>query len=68
TFEATDASGNTAECSFTVTVIDNENPEITCPSNITETVAIGQTGKIINYTLPVFNDKCSASIQQTAGF
>ena len=68
TFEATDAAGNKAECSFTITVIDNENPTITCPSNRTETVAIGQTGKVVTYTLPVFNDNCSgSSIVQTTG-
>ena len=31
---ATDASGNTAICSFTVTVNDNEKPTITCPANM----------------------------------
>ncbi|MCJ7758466.1 MAG: HYR domain-containing protein, partial [Gillisia sp.] len=47
---------------------DTENPTITCPSNITETVAIGQTGKMVSYTLPVFNDNCSgSSMVQTAG-
>ena len=33
---ATDASGNTSTCSFTVTVLDNENPVITAkPSDVT---------------------------------
>jgi len=32
---ATDASGNSANCSFTVTVIDTTPPEITCPADIT---------------------------------
>src|SRR6185436_4011392 len=31
---ATDASGNTTSCSFTVTVTDAENPVITCPGNL----------------------------------
>ena len=31
---ATDASGNTSSCTFTVTVTDTENPVITCPSNL----------------------------------
>ena len=30
---ATDASGNTTSCSFTVTVTDAQNPVITCPGN-----------------------------------
>ncbi|MBK9452429.1 MAG: HYR domain-containing protein [Bacteroidetes bacterium] len=31
----TDAAGNTATCSFTVVISDNELPTITCPANIT---------------------------------
>ena len=31
TWKATDAVGNTATCSFTVTVIDNQAPVVTCP-------------------------------------
>lgn len=31
TYTATDASGNSATCSFTVTVQDKEEPDITCP-------------------------------------
>ncbi|MBK7761816.1 MAG: HYR domain-containing protein [Bacteroidetes bacterium] len=33
-FTVTDASGNTATCSFTVTVNDTEAPTINCPGNI----------------------------------
>ena len=33
TYEAIDACGNTAECIFTVTVIDSDVPTILCPSN-----------------------------------
>jgi len=35
TFTATDASGNSAICSTTVTVVDTTPPEITCPANVT---------------------------------
>ncbi|MGB4841073.1 MAG: HYR domain-containing protein, partial [Saprospiraceae bacterium] len=34
-FKATDASGNTSTCGFTVTVRDSEIPLISCPSDIT---------------------------------
>jgi regulation of enolase protein 1 (concanavalin A-like superfamily) len=34
TYTATDACGNTASCSFTVTVEDNEPPLITCPTGV----------------------------------
>ena len=31
----TDAAGNTATCQYDVVVIDDENPTITCPANVT---------------------------------
>ncbi|HRI27348.1 MAG TPA: HYR domain-containing protein, partial [Chitinophagales bacterium] len=34
TYTATDASGNTATCAFTVTVLDPNPPAITCPANM----------------------------------
>ena len=40
TFQVEDASGNTATCSFDVTVNDNEAPEITSVSNITQNVDV----------------------------
>ena len=33
TYLATDGAGLTADCSFEVTVTDNQNPELLCPSN-----------------------------------
>ncbi|MCI0596224.1 MAG: HYR domain-containing protein [candidate division Zixibacteria bacterium] len=47
---ATDASGNTASCSFTVTVNDNENPTVNCPANITTNTAPGRCDATVNYT------------------
>jgi len=32
---ATDASGNTASCTFTVTVVDTTPPQISCPADVT---------------------------------
>jgi hypothetical protein len=34
-YEASDAAGNTIECSFTIEVIDTEEPVIVCPPNLT---------------------------------
>ena len=34
TFVVTDASGNTATCTFNITVNDSENPTITCSGDI----------------------------------
>jgi hypothetical protein len=61
-YEITDASGNTATCSFTVTVIDNELPQITCPADITVNVDPGQCGALVNFTPPVGTDNCPAAV------
>src|SRR5207253_6678999 len=40
TCQVTDASGNNStDCTFTVTVADNQPPTVTCPGNITTTTA-----------------------------
>ncbi len=35
TYTVTDTTGNTASCSFTVTINDAEAPDITCPADVT---------------------------------
>ena len=66
TFTVTDASGNTASCSFTVTVNDTENPTISCPGNISRNADPGNCGAVVNYTVN-FADNCTgAVIQQTS--
>src|SRR5690606_16564107 len=40
TWTATDENSNTDVCSFDVTVVDNENPEITCVGDQTVDVAV----------------------------
>ncbi|MEM7105383.1 MAG: HYR domain-containing protein [Bacteroidota bacterium] len=57
TVTATDAAGNTAMCSFNITVIDNENPTITCPADITVNNDAGQCGAVVSYS-PTANDNC----------
>jgi hypothetical protein len=69
TFRVTDASGNTATCSFTVVISDNQLPTITCPANInrlaTNTDCISST---VIFTAPVFSDNCPGFVSsQTAG-
>lgn len=69
TFRATDASGNTADCSFTVTVVDIEDPVISCPGDIAVVSTTGNCGAVINYTAPVGTDNCpGVSNALTAGF
>ncbi|WP_262708626.1 HYR domain-containing protein, partial [Hyunsoonleella flava] len=68
TFQVEDASGNTATCSFDVTVTDNEDPEITCPGDFNMNVDAGTCGAIVTYTTPVGTDNSTgATTTQIAG-
>lgn len=53
---ATDTSGNTAECSFTVTVNNVEPPVIDCPEDITVLNDPGTNGAIVNFPDPIVSD------------
>jgi len=63
TFKVTDASGNSASCSFTVTVNDDEDPTITCPANQTRTSDPGCTYTVSSTEFdPLsFGDNCAGS-------
>ncbi|MEM7185977.1 MAG: HYR domain-containing protein, partial [Bacteroidota bacterium] len=61
TYTVTDASGNTAMCSFDVTVNDTEDPTIVCPANITVSNDPGDCGAIVTYTAPVGTDNCTGA-------
>ena len=68
TFEVKASNGQTATCSFTVTVVDAEAPTITCPANITVNNSAGQCGAVVTFTAPVGADNCAGAITtQTAG-
>lgn len=56
-YTATDASGNSSTCSFTVTVNDTEQPVLSCPSNITVNNDAGDCGAIVNFSV-VATDNC----------
>ena len=62
TATATDVAGNTATCSFTVTVWDCENPHITCPGTVTTTNDPGKcyaTGVALD--TPITSDNCGVA-------
>ncbi len=62
TYEVVDGAGNTATCSSTVIVIDNELPTIICPP------AIQSCDSIITFSDPVVADNCSGeSLVLTSG-
>ena len=63
-YTATDASGNSSTCSFTVTITDTKKPEIKCPKNIK-----GCSGAVISYATPVGSDDCSTpTVVRTTGY
>jgi gliding motility-associated-like protein len=59
TLNVIDAGGNTAECSFTLSVFENVSPTISCPANITTCVPN------VTFAAPIFNDNCLVSLLQT---
>src|SRR5206468_5782766 len=68
TFVVTDVAGNSATCSFTVTVSDTQTPVIVCPADITQNTDLNACGATVNYTAPVGTDNCpGSSTVQTAG-
>src|SRR5207249_2044169 len=54
---ATDASGNTAGCSFAVVVRDLEPPAITCSTNIVTQTDLTQCSAVVNFTTAT-GDNC----------
>ncbi|RPA69155.1 HYR domain-containing protein [Cyclobacteriaceae bacterium YHN15] len=69
TWNAEDAAGNQADpVTQTVTVTDTEAPVITCPADISTTVAFGETGAVVSYDLPTATDNCgTTSVQLISG-
>ncbi len=45
-------------CSFTVTVVDDTPPNLTCPADINVNVQSTQKCAVVNYTTPAANDNC----------
>ena len=66
TVTATNSCGNVS-CNFTVTVVDNQLPLISCPANIS-VIATSAAGAVVNYTAPVGTDNCYSTTARTAGF
>lgn len=59
TCSATDAYGNTDSCTFDVIVIDNEEPVISCPANITVANDSGACEAAVTYPHATAIDNCS---------
>ena len=52
TLLATDVSGNSASCTFNITVNDTEPPTANCPSIVTASNDVGQCGANVNFSIP----------------
>ncbi|MCS4435325.1 choice-of-anchor tandem repeat GloVer-containing protein [Aquiflexum gelatinilyticum] len=66
----TDDAGATGSLEVEILLTpDTEDPIISCPDDINETVAFGETGKTISYSDPSFSDNCTgAGIELKSGF
>ncbi len=68
TFTVTDVFGGSETCVFTVDVIDNVPPIITCPSDISmSAISIGTAcGNNVTWAQPVAIDNCTPNVQITS--
>jgi len=67
-YELRDTIGNVSVCSFTVTVADEELPQITCIENIEVNNDPGECGAMVTYEAPVGSDNCpGATTALTSG-
>jgi gliding motility-associated-like protein len=64
---ATDDSGNTAVCTFTITLMDDTNPQFTtCPANLDAAVGAGCSYSVQNYVgLASASDNCGNNVAIT---
>ena len=67
-YRAEDNSGNTADCSFVVTVVDQQSPALVgCPTNVAYDNTVGQCGRSVSYTAPSVVDNCAGSVVSVSG-
>jgi hypothetical protein len=65
TCTASDSFGNTSQpCSFTITVIDQTPPAVSCPANITKNTDPNQCSTTATYTATA-NDNCDGPLTPT---
>src|SRR5436309_3187337 len=59
---ATDVHGNTSGCTFNVTVVDDQAPMITCPSDITVNASAGVCTSNVTFNVTATDNCAVASI------
>jgi hypothetical protein len=60
TYVVVDVHGLSKNCSFNVTVVDNELPVVSCPTGFDVDADVGICGAVVNYTIGV-TDNCLTS-------
>jgi len=65
-FTAVDQAGNDASCTFTVTVVDAEDPVITCPDPIVIDNDGGDCSAVVSFDDATATDNCSARTMMKA--
>ena len=58
TWTVADIYGNTSTCSMTVTVVDDEAPEVTCPTDIAVDNDLAVCEALVTVNLPTVSDEC----------
>ncbi|HMX39157.1 MAG TPA: HYR domain-containing protein, partial [Saprospiraceae bacterium] len=66
-FRSTDSAGNSANCSFTVTVVDAELPVITCPANIVRSTDPNLCTAVVTYTVSATDNCPGVTTAQVSG-
>lgn len=58
---AEDAAGNQSVCAITIEVVDEEDPELTCPPNVSVGTDANVCTAFVKPDNPVFNDNCGVA-------
>ncbi|XP_071488833.1 hyalin-like [Diadema antillarum] len=63
-YTVADEAGNSVQCTFTITVIreDNVPPQVQCPNDITSIVLAGTAGEVVTWNLPTVSDNSGVVI------
>jgi gliding motility-associated-like protein len=65
TYTATDASQNTASCTFDIKVVEDVPPSITCPNSVFLLLPTNKCDTILNWTEPTATDNCGIDTVMT---
>ena len=61
-YRATDAAGNTKQCTLIIIVTDNQPPSITCPPSVVVTGSGTPCTMVVIYDNPTVSDNCSSTL------